>query len=193
MAARLVAQFHALRQEQRDREQREKALIAKRRLLYPDGIPAQPLLKDYAEHLGHVILIAAEVDTVLSALGGQLVSGSHAIDLSVWGESGKSLVDALVKVGAGRPDVLNLARRYEALYDRRNQLVHSIRPTREGPDAYVESVRPRRRQKGIRAQTAMPAHIERITVPDLVQAYFDWQDLRNDAVQLLSTLRERDD
>lgn len=186
---RLVTEMRQLQQKRHEQEEQQRAIVAKRRLLYPGGIPPQPLLKEYAEHLGHVILMAAEADAVLSALGGQLIADGKGIDLSGWGESGQALVSALRKVATDRPEVLNLAGRYEMLYARRNQLVHSIRPNTDGPDAYVESVRPRRRQKGVGASSAMPVNTDRITVPDLVQAYFDWQDLRNDAIHVSSDLR----
>lgn len=196
---RSVRQFRALQRKGQERVRREQGVVAhrhdakpdkpplrdqatltRRQLLYPNGIPAEPLLKEYAEHLGHVVLMAANVDLILNVIGHELAQ-EGIIKTGAWGASGRPLVDLLRHVGPDHPTVLDLAARYESLYLQRNQLIHSIRPVTKGPEAFSPTVR-LRRYKGTGEISDMPTTLEHISVEELEQAFFDWQDLHQAAV-----------
>lgn len=157
---------------------REEVILMRRQLEHPVGVPTTPLMRDYAEHLGYVILIAAEVEMTLSGLVGLLKGGSTSIDISVWGLSGRRLTKELRRVAPDNPKMLSLADAYEHLYEIRNQLVHSIRAVFEGPDAFAVSFRPPLGGEGTADSHSMPVVRQLITVPDLVDMHLQWQDLR---------------
>ncbi|GAA3512348.1 hypothetical protein [Georgenia daeguensis] len=157
---------------------REEMILLRRQLEHPVEVPTTPLLRDYAEHLGYVILIAAEVEIIFGGLVGLLKGGSTGIDISVWGFSGRRLTKELRRVAPDNPKMLSLADAYEHLHEIRNQLVHSIRAETEGVDAFAVSLRPPLGSEGTADPESMPVMRRLITVPDLVDMHLQWQDLR---------------
>lgn len=81
--------------------------------------PNEPTMRAVAEHIGWVVLAAASVDAVLSAVVGAVRRDSDL--LSAWGASGMTLAGKLREI-----KLHEFADRYELLYRRRNQVIHSI-------------------------------------------------------------------
>ena len=173
-------------ERQRHKEMAQEARLLSRTVRRTAIVPSGPAMRDYAEHVGYVILQAAEVDLRTAAVASLLHSGPAECrgDMLAW--SGAQLVRALRTGFDVEPaEFEEFVTRYEAAYRRRNQIVHAVRPDGDwdgDAEAFERTVRaiPVRTNR-VSSLNAAQLSIETITVEDLIEFEFELQLLNDGA------------
>jgi hypothetical protein len=80
-----------------------------------------------AEHVGFVVMMAAQLDVTLSVLVDLATGYDDELKMEAWGRSGTDLVKRLRGIEEAFPETAGFADRYDRLYKTRNQVVHSTR------------------------------------------------------------------
>lgn len=141
-------------------------------------IPEQDWRRDrIARLVGQVVVRAAEAEHMLGVMAS---SWSGQLDFQAFGQSGKPLSAALDRLGESNRVAADMAERYSAWSDLRNQLVHSVRPNlRDGrPDS--KTFRPVRVKQG----DPLPEHLYLIEDQDerqIVDVWYAFNWLYHDA------------
>ncbi|MGO4340381.1 hypothetical protein [Pedococcus sp. 2YAF34] len=159
------------------------------------AVPSGPAMRDYAEHVGYVIMQAADADLRFAALAALLHHNEDGYPAKMLALSGRRLADALMTSRVPLPDDFDsLVTRYEAAYRRRNQIVHAIRPHGDrdaDAERFEMTVRPTPTQPQERVRTmSVASSIETITVEELIEFEFELQLLSNAASQWFQALTE---
>lgn len=150
-------------------------------------LPLRGLELEIATHVGAATLKAGELDAAMGSLNA--VAGPPDVHTfsATWGRSGAELTKALLKIAASATvdaDVLQemgrLCARYDALYETRNDLIHSFRPG-SGSER-LDVVRAIRiRKAGPLTDTSDATQRRRLGLSELVDLYYDTDDLIHDA------------
>jgi hypothetical protein len=153
-------------------------------------LPLRELELEIATHVGAATLKAGELDAAMSSL--IAVSGPPDPNAfsATWGRSGTELTKALLRIAASPEvdagvldEVTSLCARYDALYETRNDLIHSFRPGR-GPERLdvVRAIRVKKNQS-LNDTTSMTQR-RRLGLSELVDLYYAIDDLTHDARHL---------
>lgn len=149
-------------------------------------LPLDGLEEEIATHVGAATLKAGELD---AAMGGLVfIAGPPDLETitSTWGQSGTQLTRELMKIAASADvdvdvadEVAQLCARYDALYEVRNDLIHSFRPGR-GTER-LDVVRAIRIKKG-KPLTDLNDLSQRrhLGLGELVDLYYEIDDLTHD-------------
>lgn len=130
---------------------------------------------DLAFHIGSVVMAGAELDVAIAALA----AFSHGHDdmkrlLAIFAQSGKSLRSVLRGAEQGDPELDAFLKRYEALYEFRNHIVHSYRPFMEDEEGTAIRM-------NLKAQSFEDLHIVRkVRMEEMIDYWYDVQELRNE-------------
>lgn len=149
-------------------------------------LPLRELELEIASHVGAVTLKAGELDAAMGGLNAVAGSPDGDTFIATWGRSGTELTRALVKIAANADidaDVLQqvtrLCRRYDALYETRNDLIHSFRPGRGSERLdIVRAIRIKKSQP--LTDTSDITQRRRLGLGELVDLYYDTDDLIHD-------------
>lgn len=137
-----------------------------------------PAERTLAEHVGAVVLMAAQVEASLASLVDLVRGGASKPSLRAWGESGRELRRQLKSIEDAAPETLGFAERYEQLNELRNQVVHSIRPKVSASEARGDvTLRPLVKHKGVLREQV-------IGVPELIDLWYALQELNYDSFQV---------
>lgn len=167
-------------ERQRRKAMEQEARLNSRRVRRTHGVASGPAMRDYAEHVGYVILQAAEVDLRTAGVASILHSGPAGYRGDMLGLSGAQLVRALRTAFEVEPaEFEEFVTRYEAAHRRRNQIVHAVRPDgdRDGDaERFERTVRAvHARTNWVSSLKAVQLSIETITVEDLIEFEFELQ------------------
>ena len=154
------------------------------------ALPLRGLELELATHVGAVTIAAGKLDAAMSALRG--IAGAATLDAiaKTWGRSGTELTRELRKIisdpslntewGAGLSDICD---RYDSLYLIRNNLIHSFRPGR-GTER-LDVVRPAKSTKANPiTMTSQMLEVQRLGLAELIDLYYDIDDLTHDVRNL---------
>lgn len=182
-------------ERQRRKEMAQEARLLSRTVRRTAGVPSGPAMRDHAEHVGYVILQAAEVDLRAAAVASLLHSGPAGYRGDMLGLSGAQLVRALRTGFDVEPAQFEeFVTRYEAAYRRRNQIVHAVRPDgdREGDaETFERTVRAVRvGTNWVSSLNSAQLSIETITVEDLIEFEFELQLLNASAGGWFGALKD---
>lgn len=190
----LPAELEEIFEKQRLQDAQHEQRLLDRKMQRRFGVPGGPAMRDYAEHVGYVILQAAEVDLRMAALAALLRSGPQGYPAELLGLSGGELAKSLrSSFQIASPDFDAFVTRYEVAYRRRNQIVHAVRPdgARDGDaEEFERTVRAVRGQKGwVSHLNSARLSVERITVEDLIDFEFELQLLNTAASEWFGALQ----
>lgn len=135
-----------------------------------------------ARLVGFVVMRAAEAEHNL----GLVAAYGRAVDdfdRSIFGVTGKPLLDRLTALGETSPAIADMAERYGAWSKLRNQLVHSVRPTTDAGDLGPITHKPVMRLPG-----GEPYTVEKQDLPELVDLWYAFNWLYHDALRALIPL-----
>ena len=142
----------------------------------PSNLEYQRVL---AEHIGFVVMKAAQLDGTMAALV-DIIAGFHTdLKLEAWGRSGSDLTDRLRRIEGVAPETAGFADRYKALYEHRNQVVHSLRMDDEDGDLTHRMLKqnPKKPSEGIYASA-------RVGIPELIDLWYDLNELSHEVMVL---------
>jgi hypothetical protein len=181
----------------RQRQERavQEAALFLRQASRSAAVASGPAMRDYAEHVGYVIMQAADADLRFAALAALLHHNEDGYPAKMLAMSGHRLAEVLMTSPVPLPeDFDDLVARYEAAYRRRNQIVHAIRPQGDrdaDAERFEMTVRPTPKQPQERVRTlSVASSIETITVDELIEFEFELQLLSNAASQWFHALTE---
>lgn len=138
-------------------------------------IPDQGWRHDQIAHLvGLIVMRAAEAEHLLGIVAASAVKPG-TFDREVFGKTGNQLAKQLEKIGKSSEAIADIAERYRAWSSRRNQLVHSIRPTMENGRPDSKTMRPALAKKGQPPETLYT--VETQDLPDLVDLWYAFNRL----------------
>ncbi|WP_125614420.1 hypothetical protein [Specibacter cremeus] len=130
-----------------------------------------------ARLVGMTVMQAAEAEHVLGLVAAY-GKKEMVFDRGAFGVSGNQLADGLDLIGKRSRVVADMAERYRAWADRRNQLVHSIRPMEDGRPG-PKTHRPVLLKKSASKQPQYA--IETQDLPDIVDMWYAFYSLYHDA------------
>ncbi|MGK5112786.1 hypothetical protein [Geodermatophilus sp. CPCC 205506] len=143
---------------------------------------ADPDQRALAEHIGFVVMVAAQLDATLSGLVDVVAGFDGDLKLEAWGRSGRDLVQRLKVIEEQElaPEVVGFADRYDRLYRVRNQVVHSIR-MEEDPDHDPDMTVRLLKQNAKRPSEGLHARVV-LGVSELIDLWYELRDFNHEVM-----------